>query len=144
MNPIRNVAAAATLLLASGAGVAATTPDQNKQLVGAFGEVVFARKDLSALPQFMRDDYIQHNPLVPQGRDGFRTFFEGTFAAIPDWRYSLKQIVAEGDPSGSTAPMRERTRADRGSAFPPAAAASRSMPSTSSGSRTGSSPSAGT
>lgn len=97
MNPIHNVAAAAALAVATGTGIAATTPDQNKQIVGAFGEAVFARKDFSALPQYMREDYIQHNPLVPQGRDGFRTFFEATFAAIPDWRYSLKQIVAEGD-----------------------------------------------
>ena len=84
-------------LVTGGGAAAAPTPEQNMQVVGAFGEAVFGRKDFSVLPKLMREDYIQHNPLVPQGRQGFQEFFGATFAAIPDWRYTLKQIVADGD-----------------------------------------------
>jgi predicted ester cyclase len=34
---------------------------------------------------------------VPQGKSGFVQFFEETFKAIPDFKYTLKKIVAEGD-----------------------------------------------
>lgn len=45
----------------------------------------------------MREDYIQHNPLVPQGLPGFQKFFADWFQAVPDWEYRLEKIVAEGD-----------------------------------------------
>ena len=72
-------------------------PKKNKKLVQGFCDTVFVNHDLSTLDQFMRDDYIQHNADVPQGKAGFRQFFEVTFKAMPDFRYTLKKIVAEGD-----------------------------------------------
>lgn len=72
-------------------------PMKNKQLVEAFIDEVFVRHDLSRLEQFLREDYIQHNPDVAQGRSGFKHFFARTFAAIPDFKYTLKAIVAEHD-----------------------------------------------
>ncbi len=72
-------------------------PKKNKELVKDFCETVFVNHDLSTLDRFMRDDYIQHNPDVPQGKAGFKDFFKKTFKAIPDFRYTLKQIVADED-----------------------------------------------
>lgn len=69
----------------------------NKQLVGEFGAEVFENKDLSNLHRYLREDYIQHNPLVPHGLSGFKQFFADWFKAVPDWKYSLAKIVAEGD-----------------------------------------------
>jgi predicted SnoaL-like aldol condensation-catalyzing enzyme len=69
----------------------------NSKVLGAFAESVFAKKDLSAVDKYMRSDYIQHNPMVKQGASGFREFFEAWFDAVPDWQYTLKKIVAEGD-----------------------------------------------
>lgn len=68
-----------------------------KAILGEFGAKVFGEKDFSALNHLMRDDYIQHNPLVGQGRSGFQDFFEAWFKASPDFRFELKQIVSEGD-----------------------------------------------
>lgn len=68
-----------------------------KALLGQFGAKVFQEKDFSALSQLMREDYIQHNPLVGQGRKGFQDFFEAWFKASPDFNFALKQIVSEGD-----------------------------------------------
>jgi predicted SnoaL-like aldol condensation-catalyzing enzyme len=69
----------------------------NKKVLGAFAESVFVKKDISTVDQYMRSDYIQHNPLVKQGASGFKEFFSTWFASVPDWQYTLKKIVAEGD-----------------------------------------------
>jgi steroid delta-isomerase-like uncharacterized protein len=71
--------------------------ESNKKILGAFAEAVFVNKDLSAVEQYVSKDYIQHNPLVNQGSQGFREFFAAWFDSVPDWNYSLKKIVAEGD-----------------------------------------------
>ena len=70
---------------------------KNKRIVDEFYNDVFIRHDLSRLDGYMRDDYIQHNQDVKQGKAGFKEFFEETFRAIPDFRYTLKEMVAEGD-----------------------------------------------
>jgi len=89
---------AASLLLAIAAPAhAQDRPTSNQEIVGLVGDSVFNDHDFSVLEDYMRADYIQHNPLVPQGRDGFRTFFEAAFEAIPDWSYTLKNIIADGD-----------------------------------------------
>ncbi len=68
-----------------------------KALLAQFGAKIFHEKDFTALPGLMREDYIQHNPLVGQGSEGFKDFFEAWFKASPDFKFDLKQIVSEGD-----------------------------------------------
>lgn len=68
-----------------------------KSVLAALGASVFANKDFSKLDQLMREDYIQHNPLVAPGSKGFREFFEAWFKAVPDFKYELKKLVAEED-----------------------------------------------
>jgi steroid delta-isomerase-like uncharacterized protein len=68
-----------------------------KYCLGALAETVFANKDFSRLGELMREDYIQHNPLVPQGSAGFLSFFADWFRASPDFKYQLKQIVSDTD-----------------------------------------------
>ncbi len=70
---------------------------KNKEIVQSFYNAVFIRHDLSGLDGCMRDDYIQHNADVPPGKAGFIKFFKETFRAIPDFKYTLKKMVAEGD-----------------------------------------------
>ncbi len=71
--------------------------ERNKELVKAFCEEVFVRHKLDSLDKFMRDDYIQHNPDAAQGKAGFLEFFTVIFNALPDFKYTLRRIVAEGD-----------------------------------------------
>lgn len=68
-----------------------------KALLEKFGAKIFQEKDFAALSSLMREDYIQHNPLVGQGRKGFQDFFEAWFKASPDFGFAVKQIVSEGD-----------------------------------------------
>lgn len=70
---------------------------KNKEVVEFFINDVFVKHDFSSLDKIMRDDYIQHNPDVAQGKSGFKDFFEITFKAMPDFKYTIKKLVAEGD-----------------------------------------------
>ena len=69
----------------------------NKKLIETLCKIVFQEHDFSKLDEIMRDDYIQHNEDVPQGKDGFIQFFKQMFKVMPDFRYTPKKIVAEGD-----------------------------------------------
>jgi steroid delta-isomerase-like uncharacterized protein len=68
-----------------------------KALLAQFGAKILGEKNFTALSDLMREDYIQHNPLVGQGSKGFKDFFEAWFQASPDFKFELKQIVSEGD-----------------------------------------------
>ena len=70
---------------------------KNKSVVAEFYNDVFIGHDMSKLDKYMRDDYIQHNPDCPQGKAGFVQFFTEIFNAVPDFKYTLKKMVAEGD-----------------------------------------------
>jgi predicted SnoaL-like aldol condensation-catalyzing enzyme len=85
------------IFILGGAAMAENVIEANKKVIGAFAESVFVKKDLSAIDQYVRAGYIQHNPLVNQGASGFKEFFSMWFASVPDWNYTLKKIVAEGN-----------------------------------------------
>jgi predicted SnoaL-like aldol condensation-catalyzing enzyme len=71
--------------------------EKNKKLVETLRRTVFQKHDFSKLDEIMRDDYIQHNPDTPQGKAGFKEFFEGIFKGLPDFNYTVKKLIAEGD-----------------------------------------------
>ncbi len=71
--------------------------EKNKKVVQDFYEGVFRKHDLAAVGRFMHNDYIQHNPDADQGSIGFIEFHKGFFAAVPDFRATIIQMVAEGD-----------------------------------------------
>lgn len=71
--------------------------NKNKETVKRFCNEVFVNHDFSNIDLLMRDDYIQHNPDCPQGKAGFLQFFNVIFKAMPDFKYILKEIIAEGD-----------------------------------------------
>jgi len=77
--------------------VAQDRPEDPKAVIAAFATAIFEEQNFDALPELMREDYIQHNPLVQTGRAGFEIFFKDWFAASPDFHYELKRIVSEGD-----------------------------------------------
>jgi predicted SnoaL-like aldol condensation-catalyzing enzyme len=70
---------------------------KNKEVVTRFYNDVFIGHDMTKLDSYMRDDYIQHNADCPQGKAGFIEFFTVIFNAIPDFKYTLHRMVAEGD-----------------------------------------------
>ncbi|MDX1642096.1 MAG: nuclear transport factor 2 family protein [Balneolaceae bacterium] len=70
----------------------------NKKLVFDFWREVFQARNMDLAPQYMAEDYIQHNPNVPSGRQAFVNFF-GQFEQRPvkDTIDDLVTIIAERD-----------------------------------------------
>ncbi|WP_121061179.1 ester cyclase [Chachezhania antarctica] len=73
-------------------------PQTNKRNAVAFYEMMFNDcRPREAIAEFVGDDYIQHNPHVATGTDGFIDYFERMAAEYPGKRVEVKRAVAEGD-----------------------------------------------
>ncbi|GCB43236.1 nuclear transport factor 2 family protein [Streptomyces sp. NL15-2K] len=58
---------------------------------------VFERGDTSVVDRFVRPDYIQHNPLAPDGAEALKYFGAFQRQQYPDLRYDIKRVISEGD-----------------------------------------------
>jgi predicted SnoaL-like aldol condensation-catalyzing enzyme len=81
-------------LLASGDPVLAA----NKKLVYDFWREVLQARNVERAPEYLAEDYIQHNPNVATGRAAFMEFFgQLPRAPVKDTIDDLVSIVAERD-----------------------------------------------
>jgi predicted SnoaL-like aldol condensation-catalyzing enzyme len=71
--------------------------EENKQTVLAFYQAAINEKDHDAASKLLRHSYIQHNPRIADGLEGFREFVETLKADFPHLRADVKRIFAEGD-----------------------------------------------
>src|SRR2546423_2717097 len=71
----------------------------SKSIVREFYTTVLINRDVDVAPRFLRPDYIQHNPNVPTGLNGFMDTFRARFAQpLPaDYKRELLNIVAENN-----------------------------------------------
>ena len=72
---------------------------RNKTIVRDFYTTVLIGRDVDAAPRFLRPDYIQHNPQVPTGLQGFMETFRARFAQpLPsDYKRELLNVIGEND-----------------------------------------------
>jgi len=66
----------------------------NKELVQTAITEAFVNRDKTAIDKYWSDQYIQHNPQVPNGREGLKQLF-GLLG--PEFKYDIGLIVADGD-----------------------------------------------
>jgi predicted SnoaL-like aldol condensation-catalyzing enzyme len=72
--------------------------ERNKQNVVSFYDLMFNRcLPREAIERFAGTEYIQHNPHVPTGKNGFIAYFERMAREYPGKRVEFKHIIAEGD-----------------------------------------------
>jgi predicted SnoaL-like aldol condensation-catalyzing enzyme len=71
--------------------------ESNKRTVLAFYEAGLNRKDFDAAAKFIGPRYVQHNPLIADGLDGFKAFLGHLRETFPRLRAEIKNVVAEGD-----------------------------------------------
>jgi predicted SnoaL-like aldol condensation-catalyzing enzyme len=75
-----------------------TDLERNKENVVAFYDLMFNRcRPREAMDRFAGDVYIQHNPLVADGKEGFIAYFEAAARDYPGKSVEFKRVIAEGD-----------------------------------------------
>lgn len=72
--------------------------EQNKQNVMAFYDMAFNQgKPQQAVDLYVGEEYIQHNPGVPTGKQGFIDYFKQMAKEYPGRRVEFRRAIAEGD-----------------------------------------------
>lgn len=51
-------------------------------------------KRIKILRRIVSPDYIQHNPLAPEGREGLEQFIPVIYASFPDVRFTVRDVIA--------------------------------------------------
>lgn len=72
--------------------------EQNKRNAIAFYELMFNDcRPEEAMARYVGDRYIQHNPMVPDGKEGFIAYFQRMAKEYPGKRAHIVRALAEGD-----------------------------------------------
>ncbi|TJW07308.1 MAG: polyketide cyclase [Mesorhizobium sp.] len=71
--------------------------EANKATVLAFYEAAINRTDFEAASNFLGSRYVQHNPLIDDGIEGFKAFLAFLRENFPGLRAEVKRIFTDGD-----------------------------------------------
>ncbi|MBN9240199.1 MAG: hypothetical protein BGO97_10835 [Micrococcales bacterium 70-64] len=69
----------------------------NRAIVTEFARLFYTERDVeAAFEQFVVDDYIQHNPTMPDGREAAVRMLVPKFST-PGARFDIERILVDGD-----------------------------------------------
>ena len=88
---------AATPVAAGAASAQGSALEANKRVVLDFYEKGLNQMDFDAAAVHFGPRYIQHNPVAPDGIEGFKAFIAFRKERFPQARSEIKRAFAEGD-----------------------------------------------
>ena len=71
--------------------------EKNKEVIRNFYQEFFNDHIVESADKYVREDYIQHNPGVDQGREALKRAFGEKFAEHPEFRLNIQMMIAEKD-----------------------------------------------
>jgi predicted SnoaL-like aldol condensation-catalyzing enzyme len=71
--------------------------EQNKENAIAYYKMAYEGNPQKAVDLYVGDDYIQHNPLVGDGKQPFIDYFERMGQEYPDKSIEFVRAIAQGD-----------------------------------------------
>ena len=71
--------------------------EENKRNALTFYKMAYEGNPSDAVERFVGDVYIQHNPAVEDGKDGFITYFEQMSKEYPGKSIKFVRVIAEGN-----------------------------------------------
>lgn len=71
--------------------------ERNKETIRRFYQEFFNDHIVESAVRYVKEDYIQHNPGVEQGREGLMRAFAGKFETDPDFRLDIQMVIVEKD-----------------------------------------------
>ncbi len=71
--------------------------EANKKNAVAYYQMAFDGNPKQAAELYIGSHYIQHNPLVKDGIDGFVAYFNQMYAEYPEKSIRFLRVIAEGD-----------------------------------------------
>lgn len=71
--------------------------ERMKQSAIAFYSAAYHGNPRPAVEQYVGDEYIQHNPLVADGKENFIAYFERMAREFPDKSIEFVRSIAEGE-----------------------------------------------
>ena len=87
------------VVVAQGSVVCEPSPAVNRKIVSDFyTQALIERQPKAAFERYVAPDFIEHKPDVPQGtREATAAFLAELIKAMPDPKWEVLRIVAEGD-----------------------------------------------
>lgn len=77
-------------------GLGPASTEESREVVIAYVERL-AEQDVTAVDDYVADDYIQHNPDFPSGAEQLRNGLADFFEQVPQARYDVKRVIADGE-----------------------------------------------
>lgn len=71
--------------------------ERNKEVIRNFYQEFFNDHIVGSADKYVKDDYIQHNPGVKQGRENLKSAFADKFVGDPNFKLEIKMLIAEKD-----------------------------------------------
>ena len=69
----------------------------NKEIITGFYKEFFNDHNVESALKYVREDYIQHNPGVGQGRAALMEAFAEKFKLWPDFKLDIAMMISEDD-----------------------------------------------